>query len=126
INSVLGAMTNVEGRESAAAAMLTGKIPYWGYHLPEDRHATIHVEVTVDVTSDRDWGLLGYAAGKVAGETVPVITGIKDTPNLRKLKHFGAAAATSGGVEMYHIPGLTAEARTLEEALGGKPPVRTV
>jgi hypothetical protein len=56
INSVLGAMTNVEGRESAAAAMLTGKIPYWGYHLPENRHATIHVEVTVDVRTNRDWG----------------------------------------------------------------------
>ena len=126
INSVLGAMTNVEGRESAAAAMLTGKIPYWGYHLPENRHATIHVEVTVDVRTNRDWGLLGYAVGKAAGETVPVLTGIKYTPNLGKLKHFGAAAATSGGVEMYHIPGITAEAQTLEQALGGKRPARTV
>ncbi|HVT68637.1 MAG TPA: aconitase X catalytic domain-containing protein [Trebonia sp.] len=126
INSVLGAMTNVEGRESAAAAMLTGKIPYWGYHLPENRHATVHVEVTVDVTSSRDWGLLGYAVGKAAGETVPVITGLKETPNLGKLKHFGAAAATSGGVEMYHIPGVTAEAQTLEQALGGRQPVLTV
>jgi predicted aconitase len=126
INSVLGAMTNVEGRESAAAAMLTGKIPYWGYHLPENRHATIHVEVTVDVRTNRDWGLLGYAVGKAAGETVPVLTGINDTPNLGKLKHFGAAAATSGGVEMYHIPGVTAEAQTLEQALGGKRPVQTV
>jgi len=126
INSVLGAMTNVEGRESAAAAMLTGKIPYWGYHLPENRHATIHVEVTVDVRTNRDWGLLGYAVGKAAGETVPVLTGIKDTPNLGKLKHFGAAAATSGGVEMYHIPGITAEAQTLEQALGGKRPAQTV
>jgi predicted aconitase len=126
INSVLGAMTNVEGRESAAAAMLTGKIPYWGYHLPENRHATIHVEVTVDVTTSRDWGLLGYAVGKIAGETIPVLTGIAGTPNLAKLKHFGAAAATSGGVEMYHIPGVTAEAQTLEQALGGKAPVQTV
>jgi hypothetical protein len=126
INSVLGAMTNVEGRESAAAAMLTGKIPYWGYHIPANRHATIHVEVTVDVSTNRDWGLLGYAVGKVAGETVPVLTGIKETPNLGKLKHFGAAAATSGGVEMYHIPGITAEAQTLEQALGGKRPVQTV
>ena len=126
INSVLGAMTNVEGRESAAAAMLTGKIPYWGYHLPENRHATIHVEVTVDVRTNRDWGLLGYAVGKAAGETVPVLTGIKDTPNLGKLKHFGATAATSGGVKMYHIPGITAEAQTLEQALGGKRPARTV
>jgi len=126
INSVLGAMTNVEGRESAAAAMLTGKIPDWGYHLPENRHATVHVEVTVDVTSNRDWGLLGYAVGKVAGETVPVLTGLSETPNLAKLKHFGAAAATSGGVEMYHIPGVTAEAQTLEQALGGRRPAVTV
>ncbi|MCL2583203.1 MAG: aconitase X catalytic domain-containing protein [Streptosporangiales bacterium] len=118
INSILGAMTNVEGRESAAAAMITGKIPYWGYHLPENRRATVHVEVDVDVETNRDWGLLGYAVGKVAGETVPVITGIRSQPNLVKLKHFGAAAATSGGVEMYHIPGVTAEAQTLEQALG--------
>jgi predicted aconitase len=126
INSVLGAMTNVEGRESAAAAMLTGKIPYWGYHLPANRYATLHVEVTVDVTSNRDWGLLGYAVGKFAGETVPVLTGITGTPNLAKLKHFGAAAATSGGVEMYHIPGVTAEARTLGQALGGREPAGRV
>jgi hypothetical protein len=126
VNSVLGAMTNVEGRESAAAAMLTGKIPYWGYHLPASRHATIHVEVDVDVTTNRDWGLLGYAVGEIAGEAVPVITGIGQTPNLVKLKHFGAAAATSGGVEMYHIPGVTAQARTLEEALGGKQARRSV
>ena len=88
----------------------------------------MHVEVTVDVTTNRDWGLLGYAVGKVAGETVPVLTGITDTPNLVKLKHFGAAAATSGGVEMYHIPGVTAEAQTLEQALGGpgKKPALTV
>jgi len=33
-----------------------------------------------------------------------------------ELKHFGAAAATSGGVELYHIPGITPEAPTLEAA----------
>jgi hypothetical protein len=128
VNSVLGAMTNVEGRESAAAAMLTGKIPYWGYHLPDGRHATIHVEVTVDVTSNRDWGLLGYAVGTIAGEAVPVLTGpgLRHAPTLVKLKHFGAAAATSGGVELYHIPGVTAEAQTLEQALGGRQPETTV
>jgi hypothetical protein len=128
VNSVLGAMTNVEGRESAAAAMLTGKIPYWGYHLPENRHATISVEVTVDVSTNRDWGLLGYAVGTIAGEAVPVIAGagLGHTPNLVKLKHFGAAAATSGGVELYHIPGVTAEARTLTDALGGKEPTLSV
>ena len=34
-NSVLGARTNTEGRESTSAAMLTGKIPDWGFHRDE-------------------------------------------------------------------------------------------
>ena len=42
-NSVLGARTNTEGRESVGAAMLTGRIPYWGYHLDANRRGTHHV-----------------------------------------------------------------------------------
>jgi predicted aconitase len=30
-NSVLGARTNTEGKESTGAAALTGRIPYWGF-----------------------------------------------------------------------------------------------
>jgi predicted aconitase len=41
------------------------------------------------------------------------------------LKHFGAAAASSGGVELYHLVGLTPEARSYEEAMGGHNPVAT-
>jgi len=126
INSVLGAMSNCEGRESSAAAMLTGKIPYWGLHLPENRFATVQVDVTVDVGTVMDWGLLGYFAGDVVGERVPVFNGVAGTPDLVMLKHFGAAAASSGGVEMYHVPGVTAEARTLDEALGGRRPAETI
>ena len=40
-------------------------------------------------------------------------------PDLTDLKHFGAAAASSGGVEMYHIVGVTPEAPTVEAAFGG-------
>ena len=39
-NSVLGARTNTEGRESTSAAMLTGKIPDWGFHQTEYRFGT--------------------------------------------------------------------------------------
>ena len=53
-NSVLGARTNTEGRESCGAAMLTGRIPYWGYHLPENRYATHLVELDIEVESHRD------------------------------------------------------------------------
>lgn len=122
INSVLGARCNVEGRESSAAAMFTGKIPYWGYHTDAFRRATFQVEVTCDVPSFQDWGVLGYFVGEMVNDAVPVLTGKVGRPTLTELKHFGAAAATSGDVEMYHIPGTTPEARTVEEATGGAAP----
>ncbi|WP_010627527.1 aconitase X catalytic domain-containing protein [Halomonas sp. KM-1] len=117
-NSVLGARTNVEGKESTGAAALTGRIPYWGYHLPQNRFGTHRVNVSIDVDDMMDWGLLGYYVGEVVQEHKPVLSGRLHHPSLIKLKHFGAAAASSGGVEMYHIPGVTPEARTLEEAFG--------
>jgi predicted aconitase len=125
-NSVLGARTNAEGRESTGAASLTGKIPYWGYHLDENRLGTHLIEVDFSVESVMDWGLLGYFIGDIVQEQVPVITGIASGPNLTKLKHFGAAAASSGGVEMYHIVGFTPEAQSLDQAFGPKKPVVTV
>jgi predicted aconitase len=122
INSVLGARTNAEGRESTGAAMLTGKIPYWGLHIEENRHATHLIELDIDVKETSDWGLLGYYIGEQVQENIPVITGLRHTPSLPRLKHFGAAAASSGGVEMYHIVGVTPEAPSLEAALGGRSP----
>ncbi len=64
-NSVLGARTNTEGRESTSAAMLTGKIPDWGLHRDENRFATHRINVEVDVASVMDWGMLGYYVGEV-------------------------------------------------------------
>ncbi|KWO48536.1 hypothetical protein WT97_05880 [Burkholderia sp. MSMB1459WGS] len=126
INAVLGARTNAEGRESTGAAMLTGKIPYWGLHLDENRGGTHLIELDVDVNTVQDWGLLGYYVGELVQDRIPVIDGLRDVPNLPKLKHFGAAAASSGGVEMYHIVGQTPEARTRDEAFRGRKPVETI
>ncbi|MQA15385.1 MAG: DUF521 domain-containing protein [Pseudonocardiaceae bacterium] len=122
VNSVLGARTNVEGRESTGAAMLTGRIPYWGLHEPRNRAAADLVDVRVEVDSVMDWGLLGYYIGSVVHDRVPALRGITTTPDLVRLKHFGAAASSSGGVELYHIPGITSEARTEEEAFHGGAP----
>ena len=119
INSVVGARTNVEGAHSAAAASLVGKIPYWGFHTPERRRGTHRVHVDYPVESMLDWGLMGYHVGEYVKENVPVLTGIDAPPNPNKLKHFGAAAASSGGVEMYHIVGVTPEARDLDDAFRG-------
>lgn len=121
-NSVIGACTNTEGRESTSAAMLTGKIPDWGFHRPENRHGTHLIEVDVPVESVMDWGMLGYYAGQVVGERIPVLTGALGQPDLLRHKHFGAAAASSGGVEMYHVVGATPEAPTLAAAFGPRRP----
>ncbi|HEY4646635.1 MAG TPA: aconitase X catalytic domain-containing protein [Steroidobacteraceae bacterium] len=126
INSVLGARTNTEGRESTSAAMLTGKIPDFGLHRDENRYGTHRIEVETDVESIMDWGMLGYFVGDVVGERIPVLTGRFSSPETIRYKHFGAAAASSGGVEMYHLVGATPEAATLEQAFGPKRPVETI
>jgi len=121
-NAVLGGRTNAEGRESAGAAMLTGKIPYWGYHLDENRLGSHLVEVEIEPRDTADWGLLGYYVGEVVQEQVPVLRGVRHAPSAARLKHFGASASSSGGVEMFHMIGVTPEARSLEEAFGGRQP----
>ncbi len=124
-NSVLGARTNTEGRESTSAAMLTGKIPDFGFHQDHYRRGTHKIEVDVAVDSLMDWGMLGYFVGEVVGERIPVLDGRLGTPDLIRYKHFGAAAASSGGVEMYHIVGVTPEAPTESAAFGGTQPIET-
>lgn len=120
-NAVLGARTNVEGKESTGAAALTGRIPYWGLHIAENRRANRLIEVAVEVDDMADWGVLGYFTGFEVEEDIPAFRGLTQQPDLMKLKHFGAAAASSGGVEMYHMPGITPEAPTLAAAFGGSP-----
>ena len=124
-NGILGARTNCEGCESTYSAMLTGKIPYWGYHIPENRYGTHLIQVEMSVETEKDWGLLGYFAGDMVHEKVPVVAGIRNAVKSDWLKHFCAAAASSGGVEMFHIPGISAEANTVEEAFGGRKPIET-
>jgi predicted aconitase len=126
INSVIGARTNTEGRESTSAAMLTGKIPDWGFHRDEYRFGTHLVEVETSVESVFDWGMLGYFIGEAVEENIPVVTGAVREANLIRHKHFGAAAASSGGVEMYHIVGFTPEAPTLELAFGPRKPAARI
>jgi predicted aconitase len=120
-NSVLGARTNCEGGASTGAAGLTGKIPYWGLHDPENRFATHVVRADTRVESFQDWGMFGYFVGEQVQEARPAVIGDLAQPDLTDLKHFGAATATSGGVELYHLPGITPEAPTLEAAFDGGP-----
>jgi predicted aconitase len=122
-NSVLGARTNTEGRESANAAMVTGRIPFWGFHLDEGRRGELGIQLDMPVESVEDWGLLGYWMGEWVQNRVAVVSGVGQVPNLPKLKHMGAAASSSGGVELFHLAGVTPEANTAEQAFGGRTPL---
>ena len=114
-NSVIGARTNREGGPTALAAALTGRVPEYGYHLDCNRKADIHIVVEKKPHCDRDFAVLGYYVGRLAGKNVPVFTGIDVKPSIENFKTLGAALASSGAVALYHVVGYTPEARTLED-----------
>ncbi len=118
-NSVLGARDNREGGPTAMASGLTGRTPLYGLHLDENRKGDVHYKVTADLRDIADYGGLGAYVGKRVGTKIPVFSGIS-YPATEALVYLGAALASSGGVAMFHVAGVTPEAPTLEAAFGGK------
>jgi len=116
-NSVLGARSNFEGGPSALSAGLTGRTPRYGYHLDARRRATLTIDVTWTPRRLDEWGALGGIVGRLAGDywQVPALAGIDRVPSSDELKHFGAALASYGSVAMFHLEGITPEARRLAE-----------
>ena len=109
-NSVLGARTNREGGPSALASAILGKTACYGLHLDENRMAKYLVEVRCEIKDEADYGALGYLVGKIVGSSVPFFRGLKTTSQ-SYLKGFGASMAASGAVALYHIEGVTPEAK---------------
>jgi len=122
-NSILGARTTRHGTESAIAASILGLVPEFGVLLEENRKGTLRIEVSAHLDSSTDWGALGYFAGKLAGLGIPVFNGVA-RPTQDEAKQLCAALATSGGVTMCHIAGVTPEAPTLEAAFHGHVPAQ--
>jgi predicted aconitase len=76
--------------------------------------------------SDDFYPVLGTLVGKLTLDKVPVIDGLSVIPDEDQLKAFGAGAASSGGVAMFHMVGVTPEAPTLEEAFQGNKPIQSI
>jgi predicted aconitase len=117
-NSVLGARTNREGGPSALAAAITGRTARYGLHLDENRRATHVIEVRCPVTSEADFGALGYLVGRRVKNGVPYFKGLRDRGQ-GILKALGAAMAASGAVALYHVEGVTPEARAGDVVAAG-------
>lgn len=112
-NSVLGARSNFEGGPSALSAGLTGRTPRYGFHLDKTRRPTVRIDVKYTPRALNEWGALGALVGKIAGDywQIPVVTGIDTVPGSDDMKHFGAAAASFGSLALFHIAGVTPEAK---------------
>jgi predicted aconitase len=123
-NSVLGARTDRYGDFIDIAAAITGKAPCGGLHRDEERHGDLILDCTslseATLAQDVTYPVLGYLAGEIAGTQNPVFVGLPADTSEDRLKAIGAAAASSGGVALFHVVGRTPEAPTLEAALGGR------
>ena len=129
-NSVLGARTERYPDLFDICCAITGRAPAIGLHLTEHRAGELLFRLIGIpqrlMQSDDFYPVLGHLIGKASLDKIPVIEGMAVQPEEDQLKAFGAAAASSGGVAMFHMVGVTPEASTLEEAFHGKVPVKTI
>lgn len=126
-NSVIGARTERYPDLLDICCAITGRAPAVGLHLDENRLATRVLRLRnipeALAAADDFYPVLGHLLGPFAEDDPLAIAGLPVTPEEDQLKALGAAAASSGAVALFHIPGVTPEAPTLEDALGGREPV---
>lgn len=129
-NSVLGARTNRYGDYLDIACAITGFAPKTGLHLPKNRVATFVFDVSALNSADFDeesfWPILGSLYGKRAGTAIGVVKGVPRHPGEDALKAFGAASASTGGVGLFHIAGVTPEAKDVATILAGNAPLEVM
>lgn len=99
-NSILNQHTNREGGPSALAAAITGKTPNYGIHKPENREAQIRVDVKKLMSSEVDYGVLGACLGKILGDKIPILRGLRGA-SADQLKQLGAAMASTGMTSLF-------------------------
>ena len=121
-NSVLGARCNRNSGIMDIMGSIAGFVPHFGLLTDEGRKASWIVEVKCKRKPEAQ--LLGSAIGMKVMEDVPYITGMEawlgtelNDEACAYLKDFGAATASNGAVGLYHIEGLTPEAKEQGRAL---------
>lgn len=123
-NSVQGARCNFEAGPAGIAAMFTGRVPRYGFHLDGARAGTRLFTLEFEPESATEWGAVGAIIGRRTGSysVVPVIGGVRQRPDAHALSHLGVALASYGSTGLFHIVGVTPEALTPEAAFQGRAP----
>jgi predicted aconitase len=128
-NSIIGARANRDGTVVNLAAAITGRAPYTGLFLDENRYAEILVVLDgLDISqlTLTDFGAIGYCVGEKAQNRNIVIDGLPKELVFDQLKYLMAPLSTSGSVSICHIVGLTPEALDLPQALGHRKPSEVI
>ncbi|MGI0119826.1 aconitase X [Zooshikella sp. RANM57] len=127
INSTVGARCNRDGALITLAAAITGRAPYYGLFLDENRLARIHVTfegIDVNQLSKVELSAIGYYLGTQAKSYNIAIEGIDRQMPIDYLKQLMIPLTVTGSVGICHVPGVTPEANHLKEAFGGLTPLK--
>jgi predicted aconitase len=125
-NSVLGACTNREGGPSALAAAIIGKTPDYGMHVAENRQPNVLVNVEKPLKDEAEYGALGIHLGKILGDRIPLVRGLRHSSD-DSLKQLGAALAAAGMTNMFCKNDEDTETKELEKIrVGPKDVAKTV
>ena len=122
-NSIIGARTNRIADLMDVCAAVAGRTPLFGLHITENRKA--RKKIVLDGFTDSDfqnpgiYPLIGFTAGKMAGDDVAAVSGMPAGVPVDSLKGLLAGAASSGAVGLMHLVGITPEAQTEEMCLAG-------
>jgi predicted aconitase/predicted aconitase with swiveling domain len=114
-NTVLGARTQKHPDYLDLFIAMTGRAPAVGVYSSSGRAAKVRIHVDVPnrwQSSDEVlWPLIGWLAGKLAPDSIPLLTGLENLkPSVDDLKSLCAAFGTTSGAPMLHILGHTPEA----------------
>eukprot|EP00927_Polykrikos_kofoidii_P014055 TRINITY_DN16128_c0_g2_i1.p1 TRINITY_DN16128_c0_g2~~TRINITY_DN16128_c0_g2_i1.p1 ORF type:complete len:705 (-),score=90.26 TRINITY_DN16128_c0_g2_i1:449-2491(-) len=127
-NSVLGARTQKYADYLDICAALVGRVPEAGPHLNINRRPGIVLDATslierfrsvicndgIDVGIDALYPALGYLCGNLSDGQVPLILGFENVASsvtTDDLKAFSAAFGTTGSAALFHMAGVTPEAK---------------
>jgi predicted aconitase len=129
-NSVIGAKTIKYPDYLDICAALVGRVPAYGVHLDENRYPMILLDVSTllrehlpfllssetlnpyETEADAFYPLLGYVCGTLSDSRVPLVVGLEASRiTTDQLKSFSAAFGTTGSSALFHIAGITPEAK---------------
>ena len=111
-NSVIGARTVKHPDFLDLLIAMTGRAPRSGVYLDDNRRPARIIRITPPAgADDAFWPMLGYLAGQLSPDRIPLIQGVQALPASRDdLKALCGAFGTTSAAPMLHVAGHTPEA----------------